>query len=157
MSKCEAEKLNQRNFLGRGSETNFRLKPVVQRIPPVEEHFVDQECRFWSRLLSRLKFLALLVEHNRGIRQRTGIIKYIRNTLCPQLRGMILKTELEARKRGLSEILHRIQLVTYGTLNPSIVIGDVAPFHKEAQFAALSKSNDEFRSCRCPRFLEESR
>ena len=145
LSKCEAEKPNQRNFLGRGSETKFRLKPVVQRIPPVEEHSVDQECRFWSRLLSRLKFLALLVERNRGIQQRTGIIKYIRNTLCPQHRGMILKTDLEARKRGLCEILHRIQLVTYGTLNPSVVIGDVALFHKEAQFAALSKSNDEFK------------
>ena len=38
------------DFLG-GSETTFRLKPVVQRIPPGEEHFVDQECRFWSRVL----------------------------------------------------------------------------------------------------------
>ena len=52
LSKCEAEMSNQKRFLGRGSETNFRLIPVVQRIPPVEEHFVDQECRFWSRLLS---------------------------------------------------------------------------------------------------------
>ena len=66
LSKCEAETSNPKRFLGRGSETNFRLKPVVQRIPPVEEHFVDQECRFWSRLLSRLEFPALLVERNRG-------------------------------------------------------------------------------------------
>ena len=47
LSKCEAETSNQKRFLGKGSETNFRVKPVVQRIPPVEEHFVDQECRFW--------------------------------------------------------------------------------------------------------------
>ena len=145
LSKCEAEKLNQKNFLGRGSEINFRLKPVVQRIPPVEEHFTDQECRFWSRLLSRLKFLAVLVEHNRGIQQRTGIIKYIRNTSCPQLRSMIMKSDMEARKRGLSEILHRIEQVTCGVLNPSAVIGDVASFHKEARFAVLSKLNDEFK------------
>ena len=58
---------------------------------------------------------------------------------------MILKTDLEARKRGLCETLHRIQLVTYGTLNPSVVIGDVALFHKEAQFAAFSRSNDDFK------------
>ena len=64
LSKCEVETSNQKRFLGRGSETNFRLKLVVQRIPPVEEYFVDQECRFWSRLLSRLKFLVLLVERN---------------------------------------------------------------------------------------------
>ena len=90
LSKCETGKANQKNFLGRGSETKFRLKHVVQRIPPVEEHFVDQECRFWSCLLSLLKFLALLVGRDRGIRQRTGIIKYIRTILCPQLRNMIL-------------------------------------------------------------------
>ena len=111
----------------------------------MEEHFVDQECRFWSRLLSRLKFLALLEERNRGIQQRAGIIKYIRNAACPHLRGMILKTDLEARKRGLCELLHRIQLVTYGILNPSVVIGDVAQFHKEAHLAVLSKSNTEFK------------
>ena len=115
----------------------------MQRIPPVEEHFVDQECRFWSRLLSRLKFLALLVKRNRGVQQRVSIIKYVRNTLCPHLRGMILKTDLEARKRGLCELLHRLQLVTYGTLNPSAVIGDVAVFQKEAQHAVLSKSSAE--------------
>ena len=40
---------------------------------------------------------------------------------------------------------NRIQMVTYGTLNPSMVIGDVALFHKEAQFAALSKTNNDFR------------
>ena len=94
---------------------------------------------------SRLKFLALLVERNRGIQQRVGIIKYVRNTLCPQLRGMILKTNLEARKRGLYELLHRIQFVTHGTLNPSVVIGDVAVFQKEGQYAVLSKSSAEFR------------
>ena len=66
MSKCETEATGRKKFLGRGSETSFRLKTVVQRISPGEEHFVDQECRFWSRLLSRIKFLALLVERNRG-------------------------------------------------------------------------------------------
>ena len=126
LSTCEAETSNQKRFLGRGSETKFRLKPVVQRIPPVEEHFVDQECRFWSRLLSRLKFLALLVERNRGIQQCVSIISHVRSTLCPHLRGMILKTDLEARRRGQCDLLHRIQLVTYDTLNPSVVIGDVA-------------------------------
>ena len=83
------------------------------------------------RLLSRLKFPALLVERNKGIQQRASIIKYVRSTLCPHLRGMILKTDLEARRRGLCDLLHRIQLVTYGTLNPSVVIGDVAVFQKE--------------------------
>ena len=62
----------------------------------------------------------------------------------PHLRGMILKTDLEARKRGFCELLHRLQLVTYGTLNPSVVIGDVAFFQKEAQDAVLSKSSAEF-------------
>ena len=76
----------------------FASKPVVQRIPRGDEHSVDQDCRFWSRLLSRLKFLALLVERNRGIRQGAGIIAYIRNTMCPRLRSMILKTDLGARK-----------------------------------------------------------
>ena len=66
LSKCETEVTDRRKFLGRGSETSFRLKPVVQRIYPGEEHFADQECRFWSRLLSRLKFLALLVERDKG-------------------------------------------------------------------------------------------
>ena len=61
VSRCGIEASERRRFLGRGSGTTLRLKPVVQRIPPGEEHFVDQECRFWSRLLSRLKFLALLV------------------------------------------------------------------------------------------------
>ena len=116
LSKCGTEATDCRKFLGRGSETPFRLKPVVLRIPPGDEHFVDQECRFWSRLISRLKFLALLVERNRGIRQRAGIIAYLRSTMCPRLRSMILKTELGARKRGLCEVLHQLQLVTDGTL-----------------------------------------
>ena len=58
---------------------------------------------------------------------------------------MILKTDLEARKRGLCELLHRLQLVTHGTLNPSVVIGDVAVFQKEAQYAVLSTSSAEFK------------
>ena len=81
LSKCEAETSNQKRFLRKGSETSFRLKLVAQRIPPVEEHFVDQERRFWSRVLSRLKFLALLVERNRGIQQRVSIIKYAKSTV----------------------------------------------------------------------------
>ena len=110
LSKCDTETSDRKRFLGRGSETTFRLKLVVQRIPPGEEHFVDQEYRFWSRLISRLKFLAWLVEGNRGIQQRAGIIKYMRKTLCPHLRGMILKTDLVARKRGLCEMFHQLQL-----------------------------------------------
>ena len=157
----------QKSCLGRGSETRFRLKPVVQRIPPAEEHFVDQECRFWSCLLSRLRFLALLVERNRGVQQRASIIKCIRTKLCPNLRSMLLKTGLEARKRGLYELLHRIQLVVSGLLNPSAVVGDVAQFQKEAHYAVINKSSAEFRhwcrsfshqrGCRRPRFLEEGR
>ena len=58
---------------------------------------------------------------------------------------MILKTDLEARRRGLCDLLHRIQMVTYGTLNPSVVIGDVAVFQKEAQHAVLSKSSTDFK------------
>ena len=145
LSKCETETSNRKRFLATGSETVFRLKPVVQRIPPVEEHFVDQECRFWSCLLSRLKFLALLVERNKGIQQRASIIKYIRNALYPYLRGMILKTDVEVRQRGLCELFHRLQLVTHGTLNPAMVIGDVAVFQKEAEYAVLSKSSAEFK------------
>ena len=121
LSKCGTEATDHRKFLGRGSETSFRLKPVVQRIPLGDEHFVDQECRFWFRLISRLKFLALLVERNRGIRQRAGIIAYLRSTMCPRLRSVILKTEMGARKRGLCEVLHQLQLVTDGTLDPARV------------------------------------
>ena len=57
LSKCEAKMPNQKRFFGRGSETKFCLKPVVQRIPLAEEHFVDQECRFWFCLLSRVVLL----------------------------------------------------------------------------------------------------
>ena len=143
--KCETEGTDRKKFLGRGSETSFRLKPVVQRISPGEEHFADQECRFWSWLLSRLRFLALLVERDKGIKQHAGIITYIRNTRCPRLRSMILKTDLEARKRGLCEVLHQLQLVTQGTLNAAKVISDVASFLKEAQYAVVSKSCAGFR------------
>ena len=58
---------------------------------------------------------------------------------------MILKTELEARKRGLYELLHRIQLVVSGLLNPSAVVGDVLQFQKESHYAVLNKSSMEFR------------
>ena len=147
MSKCETEASERRRFLGRGSKTTFRLKLVVQRILLGEEHFVDQECRFWSRLLSRLRFLALLVERKRGFQQRAGIIRYLRNTLCPHLRSMILKTDLDARERRLSESLHRLQLVTQGTLDPAMVFGVVA-FQKEAQYVVLGKASSEFKQ-RC--------
>ena len=147
LSTCEtqASPSERRRFLGRGSDTTFRLKPVVQRIPPGEEHCVDRDCRFWSRLLSRLRFLDLLVKRDRGFQQRAGIIRYLRNTLCPHLRSIILKTDLEARKRGLCELLHRLQLVTQGTLNPATVIGDVVIFQKEAAYAVLGKSSAEFK------------
>ena len=148
LSKCETEATDRKKFLGRGSETSFGLKPVVQCISPGEEHFPDQECRFWSRSLSRLKFLALLVERNRGIKLRAGIITYLRNTMCPHLRSMILKTHLEARKRGLREVLHQLQQVTQGTLHPARVIGDVAVFQKEAQYVVVSKSCASKQWCR---------
>ena len=149
LSKCGTEATDRRKFLERGSETSFRLKPVVQRISPGEEHFADQECRFWSRLLSRLKFLALLVERDKGIKQRAGIITYLRNIVCPHLRSMILKADLEARKRGLREVHHQLQQVTQGTLHPARVIGDLAIFQKEAQHAVVSKSSDNFKQwCR---------
>ena len=77
---------------------------------------------------------------------------------------MILKTDLEARKRGLYELLHRLQLVTHGTLNPAVVIGDVAFFQKEAHYAVLGKSSEFKPWCHksltkgaagAPRFLAE--
>ena len=58
---------------------------------------------------------------------------------------MILKTELGARKRGLCELLHQLQLVTDGTLNPSRVFNDVAVFQKEAQYAVVSRPSAEFK------------
>ena len=58
---------------------------------------------------------------------------------------MILKTDVKARKRGLYELLCRLQLVTHGTLSPAEVIGDVAVFQEEAQCAVLSKSSAEFK------------
>ena len=39
LSKCATEVTDRKKFLGRGSETSFRLKPVVQRIPPGDDHF----------------------------------------------------------------------------------------------------------------------
>ena len=165
LSKCETESSERRRFLGRGSETTFRLILDVQRIPPGEDQFVDLECRFWSRLLSRLRFLALLVERNRGFQQRAGIIRYLRNS--PHLRSMILKTDLDAWQRGLSELLHRHQLVTQGTLNPAMVFGDVVAFQKretrrsdwESKFRIQTMVPQFSREgcSRCPCFLEEGR
>ena len=69
--------------------------------------------------------------------------------MCPHLRSMILKTHLEARKRGLREVLHQLQQITQGTLHPARAIGDVAVFQKEAQYAVVSKSSDNFKQwCR---------
>ena len=65
--------------------------------------------------------------------------------MCPRLRSMILKTELGARKRGLCEVLHQLQLVTDGTLDPARVIDDVAVLQKEAQYAVVSRSSAEFK------------
>ena len=65
--------------------------------------------------------------------------------MCLHLRSMILKADLEARKRGLREVLHQLQQVTQGTLHPARVIGDVAIFQKEAQYAIVSKSSDNFK------------
>ena len=67
--------------------------------------------------------------------------------MCPHLRGMILKSDLAARKRGLCVLLHRLQLVTQGTLNPAMVIGDVATYSVERGTVrgAPSKSSAEFK------------
>ena len=92
---------------------------------------------------SRLKFLALLVERNRGFQQRAGIIRYLRNTLCPHLRSMFLKKDLDVRKLGLCELHHRLQLVTQGTLNPATITGDVVAFQKDPQYAVLGKASVE--------------
>ena len=40
---------------------------MVERIPPAEEHFGEQECGFWSRLSSRLHFLPLLSEREKRL------------------------------------------------------------------------------------------
>ena len=48
----------------------WQLKPMVERIPPAEEHFEEQECGFWSRLSSRLHFLSLLSKREKGLGQR---------------------------------------------------------------------------------------
>ena len=167
LSKCDAEMLNQKSCLGRGSETKFRLKPVVQRISPAEEHFVDQECRFWSCLLSLLRFLALLVERNRGIQQRAGIIKRIRTKFFPNLWSMILKTELEARKRGLYELLHRIQLVVSGFLSPSGCGWRCCSIPERSALCGAQQVQcgiqtvvpqlSHQRGCKRPRLLEEGR
>ena len=44
---------------------------------------------------------------------------------------MILRTELEARKRDLRVLHRRLELVTQGVLDPAIVVGDVEPFPKK--------------------------
>ena len=54
LSTCEIEPRERRKYLGRASEDEFQLKPTVHRIPSAEEHVVERECRFWSRLSSRL-------------------------------------------------------------------------------------------------------
>ena len=56
--------------------------------------------------------------------------------MCPRLRSMILKTELQARKRGLCEVLHQLHLVTQGTLDPARFISDAAVFQKETQYGS---------------------
>ena len=45
---------------------------------------------------------------------------------------MFLKTDLDARKRGLCELHHRLQLVTQGTRNPAMITGDVVAFQKRS-------------------------
>ena len=50
---------------------------------------------------------------------------------------------------------HQLQLVTQDTLNPAMVIGDVAVFQKEAQYAVLSKSSAEFKQW-CHKSLAKS-
>ena len=56
---------------------------------------------------------------------------------------MILKTELEARKRDVRELHGRLELVTQGVMDPAIVISDVEPFQKEARLARLEKGRNE--------------
>ena len=50
----------RRKYLGRASEAGSELEPMVERIPPTEEHFEEQECRFWFSLSPRLNFLSTL-------------------------------------------------------------------------------------------------
>ena len=69
---------------------------------------------------------------------------------------MFLKTDLEARKRGLCEVLHQLQLVTQGTLDPARVMSDVVVFQKEAQYAVVSKSSADFKQW-CHRSLAKGR
>ena len=84
-------------------------------------------------------------ERNRVFQKRAGIIRYLRNTLCPRIRSMSLNTDLDARKRGLCDLHHRLQLVTQGTLNPAMVKGDVVAFQKEARYAVHGKASVEFK------------
>ena len=127
-----------RDFLGEGLRQIF----VSNLLSSASLPWRNLSLIIWSRLLSRLKFLTLLLERNRGIQQRASIIKYIRNTLCPHLRGMILKSDLAARKRGLCEMLHQLQLVTHGTLNRAMVIGDVAVFPERGTASRVLNSSN---------------
>ena len=87
--------------------------------------------------------------------------------MCRRLRSMILKTDLEARKRGLCEVLNQLQLVTQGALDPARVISDVAVFQKEAQNAVVRQLSADFQTMVpqlsregrgwCPCFLAEGR
>ena len=62
---------------------------------------------------------------------------------------MILRTELDARRRGLHELHRRLELVTQGALDPGVVLNDVELFQIEARFAALGKASDEFKAWCC--------
>ena len=67
----------------------------------------------------------MLSKREKGLRQRAEIIGNLRSVLCQQLETMILQTELNARRGGLRELHHRLELITQGVLYPAIVISDV--------------------------------
>ena len=89
LSTCEIESRERRKYHGRASEAVFQFKPTAQRILPAEEHFVEQECRFWSRLSSRLRFLSVLIKRGKGFRQRAEITSNLGSAPCHHLNTMI--------------------------------------------------------------------
>ena len=140
LSTCEIEPRKRRKYLGRASEAAFQLKPMVERIPPAEEH--GRVCGTGMSVLVPFVFPS---EHpvnteqaREGDSQRAEIIRNL-SQFCDHS-WTILKNG--ARRRGLRERHHRLQLFTQGVSDPAIVVGDVKPFQKEARLARLGKGND---------------
>ena len=75
---------------------------------------------------------------------------------------MFLKKDLDARKLGLCELHHRLQLVTQGTLNPAMITGDAVAFQKRSTVCSawegqVSKQCSREGCGRATCFLEEGR